>query len=206
MNNNVCCDGCHMKPLVGIRYKCANCLNFDLCENCETQSEETHDPDHVFLKVKRPTTKLFFPRLPNIYKPREPSKRDEFPNMCDKCRQDGILLISLGNAEGHCVACDAKMCNPLYPMCENCSRYLEVCFYCGSESPIPKPLVLNNNGFPEVIQLHDDTLGIAVPRIPESVIREGEERITEHFAVETMNSIKRKIATLESFVERPPNP
>ena len=26
------CDRCHMYPIVGIRYTCANCANFDLCE------------------------------------------------------------------------------------------------------------------------------------------------------------------------------
>ena len=26
------CDRCHMYPIVGIRYTCANCANYDLCE------------------------------------------------------------------------------------------------------------------------------------------------------------------------------
>lgn len=31
----------------------SNCENFDLCENCETL-DGSHDPDHVFLKIRRP--------------------------------------------------------------------------------------------------------------------------------------------------------
>ena len=26
------CDCCHMYPIVGVRYTCANCVSFDLCE------------------------------------------------------------------------------------------------------------------------------------------------------------------------------
>lgn len=31
----VICDGCEVFPLVGIRYKCAVCEDFDYCETCE---------------------------------------------------------------------------------------------------------------------------------------------------------------------------
>jgi len=47
----VICDNCG-ETIVGIRYKCSNCPDFDLCEKCEPQG--VHFPDHVFLKVKRP--------------------------------------------------------------------------------------------------------------------------------------------------------
>ena len=28
------CHGCQMMPIVGVRYKCENCFDFDLCEKC----------------------------------------------------------------------------------------------------------------------------------------------------------------------------
>ena len=37
-----------MGPVVGIRYKCAVCPDYDLCENCEAVT--THD--HPFLKIR----------------------------------------------------------------------------------------------------------------------------------------------------------
>ena len=44
----IICDGCEMDPVVGVRYKCAICPDYDLCENCEATT--THD--HPFLKIK----------------------------------------------------------------------------------------------------------------------------------------------------------
>lgn len=47
----VTCDGCNMSPLVGIRYKCSDCPDYDLCEQCEARG--THSR-HLFLKITRP--------------------------------------------------------------------------------------------------------------------------------------------------------
>lgn len=44
------CDGCQMNPIVGNRYKCTACHNFDLCENCEASG--SHPADHEFIKFK----------------------------------------------------------------------------------------------------------------------------------------------------------
>ncbi|KAI8958042.1 hypothetical protein F5Y11DRAFT_54587 [Daldinia sp. FL1419] len=46
------CNGCGMVPIRGIRYRCANCADFDLCEVCESQG--LHNKTHVFYKVKIP--------------------------------------------------------------------------------------------------------------------------------------------------------
>lgn len=49
----IICDHCET-AIVGIRYKCGNCPDFDLCETCEA-IEGVHNQDHVFLKLRRPT-------------------------------------------------------------------------------------------------------------------------------------------------------
>ncbi len=46
------CDGCKMSPIVGIRYKCAVCPNFDFCEKCEAKMGESHN--HPFVKYIKP--------------------------------------------------------------------------------------------------------------------------------------------------------
>ena len=52
VHHGIYCDGCGVYPIVGIRYTCANCANYDLCEACEAQ--DNHDHTHVFLKIRRP--------------------------------------------------------------------------------------------------------------------------------------------------------
>lgn len=50
VHRHVICDECMAKPITGIRYKCAVCADFDLCEKCEAKS--THE--HPFLKIRHP--------------------------------------------------------------------------------------------------------------------------------------------------------
>lgn len=45
---HIVCDGCRQDPLVGIRYKCANCPNYDLCSTCF--GNDVHDMQHEFLR------------------------------------------------------------------------------------------------------------------------------------------------------------
>jgi len=44
------CDGCGVFPIVGIRYKCYTCPDFDYCEKCEATKEHPHP----FIKFKKP--------------------------------------------------------------------------------------------------------------------------------------------------------
>jgi Ca2+-binding EF-hand superfamily protein len=46
------CNGCGLIPIRGIRYRCANCADFDLCETCESQG--LHIKTHIFYKVRIP--------------------------------------------------------------------------------------------------------------------------------------------------------
>merc|ERR1719192_2559788 len=43
IHERVRCDICKTVPIIGTRYKCMTCLNFDLCESCRTGN---HPPDH----------------------------------------------------------------------------------------------------------------------------------------------------------------
>ncbi|KAF8974812.1 hypothetical protein BGZ46_009709 [Entomortierella lignicola] len=70
LHSNVRCDGCD-EDIYGVRYKCGNCLNYDLCGNCEALPEPIHDPNHVFLKIRKPIaprlTHQAAPLLPNLH-------------------------------------------------------------------------------------------------------------------------------------------
>jgi hypothetical protein len=51
------CSICQF-PIVGVRYKCAVCPNFDLCEICE-MVDSSHPPSPPHLKAKRPLSPEF---------------------------------------------------------------------------------------------------------------------------------------------------
>jgi len=59
VHTGVKCDHCGTNPINNVRYKCANCADFDLCETCESSGTHGHPADHVFLKIKKPITKQF---------------------------------------------------------------------------------------------------------------------------------------------------
>ncbi|KAI1311932.1 hypothetical protein EDD11_003250 [Mortierella claussenii] len=66
---NVVCDGCN-NGIYGVRYKCGNCADYDLCGNCEALSEPIHDPSHIMLKIRKPISSRMAaatPLLPNMY-------------------------------------------------------------------------------------------------------------------------------------------
>lgn len=52
VHHGVTCDGCNQSPILGIRYKCTVCDDFDYCDDCENKLSEDHK--HPFLKIKNP--------------------------------------------------------------------------------------------------------------------------------------------------------
>lgn len=64
VHENIACDGCGCDPLIGNRYKCTVCDNFDFCEECINNIEH----DHPFIEIKD-----------SKFNPTPPLTRDEIP-------------------------------------------------------------------------------------------------------------------------------
>ena len=73
VHRGVMCNGCRVQPIQGIRYSCANCPDYDLCEDCEAQ--QIHIKTHIFYKVRipapllgyhRPTAPTWYPGKPHL--------------------------------------------------------------------------------------------------------------------------------------------
>jgi len=51
VHNNIKCDQCYMNPIIGPRYKCSKCENYNLCEKCEEKNENDQSHFHYFIKL-----------------------------------------------------------------------------------------------------------------------------------------------------------
>ncbi|XP_037822611.1 protein ref(2)P-like [Lucilia sericata] len=67
VHEHIACDACDMAPIKGFRYKCIQCRNYDLCENCE--SKHIHS-EHMMVRL--PTN-----NCPNFIISRRNSRRQE---------------------------------------------------------------------------------------------------------------------------------
>ncbi|RAL11367.1 EF hand domain protein [Aspergillus homomorphus CBS 101889] len=64
IHRGVTCNSCGAMPIQGIRYRCANCIDYDLCETCEAM--QVHIKTHMFYKVRIPAP---FPGSPRQSQP-----------------------------------------------------------------------------------------------------------------------------------------
>lgn len=47
---NIVCDGCSKAGIAGIRFRCAQCTNYDLCATC--YGSDIHDLEHPFVRYQ----------------------------------------------------------------------------------------------------------------------------------------------------------
>ena len=62
IHRGITCNSCQASPICGIRYKCSNCVDYDVCERCEVRDD--HNKTHVFIKIRIPMPPLTNPRTP----------------------------------------------------------------------------------------------------------------------------------------------
>ncbi|RMZ78130.1 hypothetical protein DV738_g3990, partial [Chaetothyriales sp. CBS 135597] len=52
LHRGIECNSCGACPILGVRYHCSNCFDYDLCEICE--ANQVHVKSHVFYKIRIP--------------------------------------------------------------------------------------------------------------------------------------------------------
>jgi len=115
------CDNCD-EHIIGVRFKCVNCPDYDLCEECEGKAD-IHNPEHLFLKIYRP---LPFPAgLPFSY------GRPLLPNFYQLRAAIPFGRFGLGRCCRPAGPCGSR---PMHPACGPCGPKSEVkCGPCGGE-------------------------------------------------------------------------
>lgn len=94
VHETVRCDGCSVFPIVGTRYKCSVCADYDLCETCEAAGD-VHPVEHTLIKM----------RVPNVDQPQPVHHRI----ICDGCGVSPIV-----GSRFKCQVC------PDFDLCESC--------------------------------------------------------------------------------------
>ena len=51
---HIFCNHCQRGNFFGFRYICAECNNYNLCEECYSNNIYTHDKEHTFIRIKKP--------------------------------------------------------------------------------------------------------------------------------------------------------
>ncbi|KAJ2557506.1 hypothetical protein EV175_001299, partial [Coemansia sp. RSA 1933] len=63
IHRGVICNNCKETPILGVRYKCAQCSNVDVCESCEGHGAHQ---EHFLLKISVPLPPLMNQNVPLI--------------------------------------------------------------------------------------------------------------------------------------------
>jgi len=53
IHKGIKCNMCNKEPIIGIRYKCSKCDDYNLCENCEEKNFTSGEHTHDFLKLRK---------------------------------------------------------------------------------------------------------------------------------------------------------
>ncbi|GES99443.1 hypothetical protein RCL_jg14943.t1 [Rhizophagus clarus] len=104
------CNVCN-KYIVGVRYKCGHCDDYDICSNCETSN---HDRNHVLIKIKRPINNDRFVKtalLPEFQLIEQNEQDIDHRTNCSVCHKK---IRGVRYKCGHC----AK-----FELCVNCEAY-----------------------------------------------------------------------------------
>lgn len=116
------CDACDLN-IMGTRWKCLQCPDYDLCAVCERKAHERHPAHHVFIELPRPLPEsgwhVAFP-LPELFDAHSVKERAQVHVGC------------------FCIRCK----NPIHGarwVCVNCIDMYQLCAKCHDLGPDDSP-------------------------------------------------------------------
>lgn len=101
---NIICDGCNMSPIKGIRYKCKECKDYDLCEACKAKGIHK---EHTFMTITEPAPRFCCPFIRN----RGNTIEIDIPPQAICFIQNAISRISQFISQGMCSQFQNMQCN-----------------------------------------------------------------------------------------------
>ena len=52
-HHGIKCEKCSKEPICGFRYKCSQCNNYNLCQDCEEKNSLCGEHPHDFIKIRK---------------------------------------------------------------------------------------------------------------------------------------------------------
>ena len=93
IHHGIKCQMCHKDPIVGFRYKCSQCTDYNLCQDCEEKNSIKDEHPHDFIKIRKE-------QINNI---QENNNNDDELNIIDgysyECVNKNELMIEVGEGE-----------------------------------------------------------------------------------------------------------
>ena len=89
------CNVCFNSPIIGYRYKCTQCDNFNLCEECEEANEQSNAHPHLFIKMAK-----FIKNLNNIpFNNNDNFIKEKFKKKQNEDDANDFDIIKFGNKD-----------------------------------------------------------------------------------------------------------
>ncbi|RZF37934.1 hypothetical protein LSTR_LSTR005434, partial [Laodelphax striatellus] len=95
---DVSCNGCHMSPIVGARFRCKACASFNYCENC-FYTQKSHK--HGFSRIREPGSAAVFAGKPGRYSRHDLTSFLGEPYIEDWSRCVKTMTVSSRSATAH---------------------------------------------------------------------------------------------------------
>ena len=139
VHNRIKCDNCKTEPIIGARYKCLSCYNYDLCEKCETLfatgNGTIHDRTHIFAKIITPVLD-WNPSLmlSPYFDPKSLASDAKFNGKHIVCKDCSTSPGPFFPSTGACISCKREVLNSSMKYCDTCSCNLYSCRMCGKSA------------------------------------------------------------------------
>ncbi|KAI0361037.1 hypothetical protein OH77DRAFT_1417236 [Trametes cingulata] len=113
VHKGISCDGCNAKNISGVRHKCLQCEDYDLCDSCvaDPKKREAHNVAHSFFPIVSPGKKDAYNEARSRTRPASSTQPVILhPRVhCDECHQ-----LPLVGVRHKCLDCDD------YDLCTSC--------------------------------------------------------------------------------------
>ena len=200
MHRRVTCNSCNTMPIRGIRYHCANCRDYDLCEECE--ATQIHPKTHVFYKIRVPAPFIRNPEPEPVWYPGRPHAtnhalpKDITANICGRTGFQDAEVEALWE-QFRCLAATEWPEDPFNYRLAIDRQTFDKCFIPQTSSRPPTPNLIFDRLFASYDQNNDGLIGFnefieGVASLTRNKVDEYRKRVFKAYDINNDGYVDRK--------------